>query len=110
MDEVTIQCKVTAVHPAFDQIGNEYVCVEFAVETKPVSFTAMPTSAPPEAQAIMPILSQIPKMFSQGKVYSNRLVLYFTPEEWEHLTRRYAYGEEYEVKVDKNGVIQVTPI
>jgi hypothetical protein len=70
----------------------------------------MPTNVPPEAQVIMPILTQIPKMFQQGKAYSNRLVLYFTPAEWERLARKYAYGEEYEIKVDKNGVIQVTPI
>jgi hypothetical protein len=99
---------VTSIHPFFDQFGNEFICVEFTVEAqRPPSFVQMPRDAPQEISVVMPIISQIPKMFPQPKVYSNRLFLFLTTQEWERIQRKYQYGDEAEVNIDSNGSINV---
>lgn len=111
LNRLSFSCKVTSIHPFFDPFGNEFVCVEFAVEAeKPPSIVSMPTNVPKEISMVMPIISQIPRMFPQSKVYSNRLVFYFTSPEWDRLPRKYQFGEEIEVVVEQNGSIHVTPI
>ncbi len=109
--KLSFSCRVSSIHPFFDPFGNEFVCVEFAMEAqRPPSVVSMPTNVPEEVSMVMPIISQIPKMFAQSKIYSNRLVLYFTTLEWSRLRRKYQFGDEVEVAVDQNGSIQVTPI
>lgn len=108
---VRFDCKVTAIHPAFDQNGNEYVCVEFAHEAaqQPLVFT-LPPDAPPEAQAFLPLLQSIPRaLLRPPKTYSNRLVIYFTTEEWERLPTPYKVGDVFTVTVDSSGTITVKP-
>ena len=107
---VKFECKVTSIHPAFDPNGNEYVCVEFAYESaqQPMVFT-LPPEAPPEAQAFLPLLQSIPKAFLRPpKTYSNRLVIYLTPEEWERLPTPYKVGDVFSVSIDQGGSITVT--
>ena len=105
---VVIGCKVISIRPSFDAYGNESVCVEFGVESKrPPSVISMPANAPQELSFIAPLLSQIPKMLPQTKVYSRRLAVYFTPEEWDRLPRKYQYGDEVEIRVMKDGKIEI---
>lgn len=102
---VKFDCKVTSIHPAFDANGNEYICVEFAYESaqQPTVFT-MPPDAPAEAQAFLPLLQSIPKtLLRPPKTYSNRLVIYITPEEWEKLPTTYRVGDVFNVSIEQNG-------
>lgn len=106
---VKFDCKVTSIHPAFDQNGNEYVCVEFSYEStqQPVVFT-LPQDAPPEMQALLPILQSIPRtLLRPPKTYSNRLVIYLTPEEWERLPSPYKVGDVFTITIDQSGTITV---
>ena len=104
MSDVTFVCKVTAVHPSNDAYGNEYV--EFAFEPpKPPSIVQMPPNMPQEFSMVMPLITQIPKMLSQSKAYSNRLILYLTPQEWDKLKRKYQFGDETEIKISSEGSI-----
>mgnify|MGYP001041898232 FL=1 len=108
MSEVTFTCRVTAVHPHYDPFGNEYVCAEFSVEApRPPSVIQMPKEAPEELSAVIPIVSQIPRMMAHGKAYTNRLVLFLTVEEWEKMERKYQYGDDAEVAIGKDGSIHV---
>jgi hypothetical protein len=108
MSEVTFSCRATAVHPHYDPFGNEYVCVEFSVEApRPPSFFQMPKEIPEELSAVIPIVSQIPKMMTHGKAYTNRLVLFLTVQEWEKMERKYQYGDDAEVAISKDGSIHV---
>ncbi|MCJ7505419.1 arcadin 1 [Candidatus Bathyarchaeota archaeon] len=108
MSEVAFPCRITAVHPHYDPFGNEYVCVEFSVEAqRPPSVIQMPRGAPEELSAVIPIISQIPKMMVQGKAYSNRFVLFLTVQEWEKMERKYQYGDDAEVTIGKDGSIHV---
>ncbi len=108
MSGVAFPCRVTAVHPHYDAYGNEYVCVEFSVEAqRPPSVIQMPKEAPEELSAVIPIVSQIPKMMVHGKAYSNRLVLFLTVQEWERMERKYQYGDDAEVSIGRDGSISV---
>ena len=105
---VSIACKVISIHPTFDHYGSEYVCVEFGIEAKkPPTVMSLPANIPQEASFIVPILSQIPKLIPQPKTYSKRLTLYFTSEEWSRLPRKYQFGDEVEIRVLKDGSIQI---
>jgi len=106
-----IHCKVTGIRPFFDSFGNEFVCVEFGIEAeRPPTVMSTPTSTPPEMSFIMPIISQIPKMIPQGKIYTSRLVLFLTTREWENVVKKYQYGDEVEIKIDKDGTLRVNPL
>lgn len=96
------------MHPSFDQFGNEFVCIEFSVEAeRPPSFVQMPRDVPQEVSAVMPIISQIPKMFPQAKAYSNRLVLFLRVDEWNRLQRKYQYGDDVQIRVAADGSINI---
>ena len=107
MVETTINCKVTAVHPTFDGMGGELISIEFAIESQQTSVVAMPSNSSPEIMAVMPILKQLPRMFPQARAYTNRLVLYLTIQEWERLTKKYSYGDEFEIGVTEDGTVAV---
>lgn len=108
MDEVSFVCKVNSIHPSIDSYGNEYVCVEFAVEAqRPPSIIQMPQNVPQELSAVMPLLSQIPKMLPHGRTHANRLMIFLTPQEWERLRRKYQFGDEAEVKIAADGSVNV---
>ncbi|MHC1586495.1 MAG: arcadin 1 [Candidatus Hecatellaceae archaeon] len=105
---VSIPCKVISVHPSFDAYGSEYVCVEFGIEAqKPPTVMSLPANLPQEASFIIPILSQLPKLMPQAKTYSKRLALYFTVEEWDRLPRKYQFGDEVEIRVMRDGTINI---
>ncbi|MCX8176309.1 MAG: hypothetical protein N3E48_03655, partial [Candidatus Bathyarchaeota archaeon] len=71
-NEININSKVVSIHPFFDVYGNEYVCVEFGIEAqKPPTVMSMPPNIPQELSIVMPLITQLPRMFSQGKVYTN---------------------------------------
>ena len=109
--EYVIICRVNAIRSSHDPYGNEYVCVELAAEAqRPPTLIQMPKDAPQELSFVLPILSQIPKMLPQPKVYVNRLVAFFTIQEWERLKDKYRYGDEVEVKIGRDGSISVKPI
>lgn len=77
------------------------MCVEFSVEAdRPPNVIQMPKDTPQELSAVIPIVSQIPKMIVQSKTYANRMILFFSPQEWERMRRKYQYGDEVEVKVE----------
>ena len=104
----SIACKVISVHPSYDPYGNEYVCVEFGIEAKkPPTVMSLPPNLPQEVSFIVPLLSQIPKMVPQAKAYSKRLAVYFTPEEWDRIPRKYQFGDEVEIRVMKDGSLRV---
>jgi hypothetical protein len=107
MSETIIGCKVTAVHPTFDATGGELICVEFSVEAKQANVFAMPSNASPEVMAVMPLLKQLPKMLPQSRAYNNRLILYLATQEWEKLTKKYSYGDEFEIRITGDGTITV---
>ena len=108
MNDVTITCKVISIQPFFDGYGNEFVCIEFGVEaSKPPTVVSVPSNVPQEISSVMPILTQIPKMVHQRRIYNNRLVLYLTKSEWEYLSRKYQYNDEVEIKVEKEGIIHL---
>ncbi|PSN97275.1 hypothetical protein B9Q11_04510 [Candidatus Marsarchaeota G2 archaeon ECH_B_SAG-F08] len=106
---IKFECKVTAIHPAFDANGNEYVCVEFSYEsTQQPAVLTLPPEAPPEAKAFLPLLQSIPKAFLRPvKTYSNRLTIYLTPEEWDNLPTPYRVGDTFTVTIEQNGEILV---
>ncbi|RLI05623.1 hypothetical protein DRO26_01660 [Candidatus Bathyarchaeota archaeon] len=108
-EEITVNCKIISIRPFFDGYGNEFVCVEFGVEAqKPPAVMSLPSGLPQEISFLVPILTQIPKMFTQKKIYSKRIVLYLTNQEWERMERKYHYGDEVEVKINrKNGMIKL---
>ncbi|MEM3670385.1 MAG: arcadin 1 [Thermoprotei archaeon] len=105
---VRFECKVTSIHPAFDANGNEFVCVEFAYESaQPPSVLTLPKDAPPEASAFIPLLQSLPKtLFRTQKSYSNRLVVYLTPDEWEKLPTPYRVGDSYTVSIGQSGELE----
>lgn len=108
MGEITIGCRVNSIRPINDPYGNEFVCVEFAMESqKPPALIQFPKDVPQEVSAMIPIISQIPKMFPQVTAYTNRLTLLLTTAEWERLQRKFQFGEEAEIKVENNGEIRV---
>ena len=107
MSETMIGCKVTAVHPTFDAMGGELICVEFSVEARQANVIAMPSDTSPEVMAVMPLLKQLPKMLPQARAYNNRLVLYLTTQEWEKLNKKYSYGDEFEIRIANDGTITV---
>jgi hypothetical protein len=111
LGNLSFSCKVTSIHPFFDPFGNEFVCVEFSMEAqRPPNVISMPSNATKEMSMVMPIISQIPKIFPQSRIYSNRLILYFTTQEWDRLLKKYRFGDEVEVTVEQSGTIHVTPI
>jgi len=110
-EEIVITCKITSIRPYFDAYGNEFVCVEFGVEAqKPPTVMSMPQNLPSEMSFVMPILTQIPKILPQTKLYNNRLILFLTTLEWEKLVRKYQYGDEVEIRVGKDGTLRLVPI
>lgn len=114
LNTITIICKVISIHPFFDSNRNEYVCIEFGIEMpKPPTVVSMPSNIPKEVSSVIPILTQIPKIFGQTKTYdkySNRLILFLTKSEWESLSRKYQYGDEVELRIEKDGTIHLVPI
>ena len=111
MDEITINCRIVAIHPFFDEHRNEFVCIKFGVESsKPPTVVSMPTNVSKEVASIMPLLTQIPKMMSKPNVYNNRLILFLTKPEWNSLTRKYQYHDEVDIKISKDGTIQLAHI
>ena len=108
MAERIIRCKVISIHPAHDIFGNEYVCIEFGVESQPPpAFAVMPRDVPQEISAIMPIISQIPKMFGQARAYAKRFVLFLTQDEWGWLEKRPQYGDEVELVLRSDGSFSI---
>lgn len=113
MSEVSFVCKVVSVHPSNDPYGNEFVCVEFALEAqRPPNVVQLPANVPQEISALIPLLSQIPKIlpFGQARSYANRLLLYLTPQEWDRIKRKYQFGDEAEVKIAADGSIHLQVI
>ena len=88
------------------------VCIEFSVEAqKPPTVMSFPSNVPQEFSFVIPILSQIPKMFSQGKTYTHRLVLFLTNQEWERMEHKYQYNDEIEIRINrKDGTIRIIPV
>jgi len=108
LEEISFICKVNAIHPSVDSYGNEYVCIEFAVESqRPPSVIQMPPNMPQELSALVPLLSQIPRMLPHARAHSNRLVIFLTPQEWDRMKRKFQFGDEAEVKIGPDGAIKV---
>lgn len=68
----------------------------------------MPKDAPAEAQAFLPFLQALPKtLFRAQKAYSNRVVVYLTPDEWENLPAPYRVGDTYQVSIGQTGELEL---
>ncbi|MFQ6074983.1 MAG: hypothetical protein ACE5Z5_02450 [Candidatus Bathyarchaeia archaeon] len=115
MGEVRFTIKVVAVHPAYDNQGNEYVCVEFGYRPPRIP-TMVPTDVPREVSEMIEASSKMvrvmvpPQLQAQMHRYANRLVIYLSTNEWENLLQKYTAGDEFEVVVKNDGGISVTRV
>jgi hypothetical protein len=113
MSETVISIKVFSIHPASDQQGTEYVCVEFGY--KPPK---MPTMVPVdvsrdvsdmiEASKSMVQVLVPPQLRSQLTNYAHRLTLFLTTDEWDNLEQRYTVGDEFKVIIRTDGSLLMT--
>ena len=110
MSEITFNIKVTAIHPAYDSQGNEYVCIEFGYKPPQVP-TMIPTNVPREVsdmiQASKDVVKVVlpPQLQAQWRTYANRLALYLTVFEWEKLKHKYTVSDEFTVTLKNDGSI-----
>ncbi len=110
MSEIKFTVKVVSVHPAYDNQGNEYICVECGYRPPQVP-TMLPLGVPSEVSEMIEASRQMvkvvvpPQLQAQMHTYANRLVVYLTTSEWESLQVRYTAGDEFEVIVKSDGSI-----
>jgi len=100
--------KVIAVHPFYDNQGNEYICVEYGFKPPQIP-TIVPSGLPTDVSEIVKASKEMmrvivpPQVQAQMHKYANRLILYLTLSEWDKLQEKYTAGDEFEVIVGLNG-------
>lgn len=110
MSEVTFTIKVTAIHPAYDNQGNEYICIEFGYRP-PQMPTMIPTNVSREISDMIEASRDVvkimvpPQIQAQWRIYANRLTLFLNPEEWENLQQKYTVSDEFVVTLKPDGNI-----
>ena len=113
MSEIIFMIKVFSIHPAYDQQGVEYVCVEFGYRP-PRMPTMVPSDMPKEVSDMIEASKDMvkvivpPQLRSQMTSYSNRLTLFLTADEWEGLQQRYTVGDEFKIIIRPEGSILMT--
>ena len=112
MVEIIFTVKVFAIHPAYDQQGMEYICVEFGYRPPRIP-TMIPSDMPKEVSDIIEASKDmvkviVPQFRSQLMSYANRLTLFLTSEEWEGLQQRYTVGDEFKVMIRPDGSLLMT--
>lgn len=102
--------KVTAIHPAYDNQGNEYICIEFGFRPPRIP-TMIPTSVPDEVSEMIKASRDVvkvmvpPQLQAQWRTYANRLSLFLTLDEWENLQQKYTVSDEFNITIQSNGNI-----
>lgn len=115
MSEITFNVKVTAIHPAYDNQGNEYICIEFGYRPPQIP-TMIPTNISREVSDMIDASRDIvkvivpPQIQAQMRTYANRLALYLTTDEWENLQNKYTVSDEFTVKLKNNASIIVNKL
>ena len=115
MSEIVFTIKVFSVHPATDQQGTEYVCIEFGHKPPKIP-TMVPLNMPREISDIMEASKDIvnvlvpPQLRSQLTNYVNRLTIFLTTDEWYNLQQRYTVGDEFKVIMRTDGSLLMTKI
>ncbi len=115
MSEITFTVKVTAIHPAYDSQGNEYISIEFGFRPPQIP-TMIPTNVPREVSDMIEASRDVarvilpPQIQAQWKTYANRLILFLTQEEWENLQQKYTVSDEFTVALRTDGNITMKKI
>jgi len=115
MSEITFNAKVTSIHPAYDNQGKEYICIEFGYRP-PQMPTMIPTSVPKEVSDIFEASRDAikvivpPQLQAQMRTYASRLALYLTTDEWESLQRKYTVSDEFTITLKSDGSITVNKL
>ena len=115
LSEIIFLIRVFSIHPAYDQQGTEYVCVELGFKP-PRMPTMIPSDMPKEVSDIIEASKDMvkvivpPQLRTQLMNYANRLTIFLTPEEWENLQKRYTVGDEFKVMIRPDGSLLMTEI
>ena len=115
LNEIVFSIKVFSVHPAYDQQGTEYVCVEFG-NKPPRMPTMVPADMPREVSDMLEASKSMvnvivpPQLRSQLTGYANRLTIFLTTDEWDNLQQKYTIGDEFKVIMGTDGNLLVTKI
>ena len=115
LEEIVFSIKVFSIHPAYDQQGTEYVCVEFGYKPP-----RMPTMVPLDmskevsdmieaSKSMMKVLVPL-QLGSQLTNYVNRLTIFLTNDEWDNLQQRYTVGDEFKAIMRTDGSLILTKI
>ena len=113
MSDFIFSIKVFSIHPAYDQQGAEYVCVEFGYKPPKIPImvpvnTSKEVSDIIEASRSMAKVRVPPQLRSQLSNYTNRLTLFLTNYEWKNLQQRYTVGDELKVIMGADGSLLMT--
>lgn len=112
MSSITLAIKVVAVHPSYDNQGNEYICVEFGYRAPQIP-TMVPASVPKEISDVIEAGRDMvrvmvpPQLQAQMSRYSSRLMLFLTVDEWERLQQKYTVGDVFEVVLKLDGSMEM---
>jgi len=115
LSKTTFDIKVTSIHPAYDNQGNEYICVEFGFRSFQMPMM-IPTNVPKEVSEMIEASRDVvkvivpPQLQAQWRTYANRLTLFLTMEEWESLQQKYTVSDEFNVIIKKDGSIIVNRV
>jgi len=113
LSEIVFIIKVFSIHPAYDQQGMEYICVEFGYKP-PKMPTMVPADMPKEFSDMIEASKDMvkviipPQLRSQMMSYANRLTLFLTSDEWEGLQQRYTVGDEFKIIIRPDGSLLMT--
>lgn len=115
LSEIVFSIKVFSIHPASDQQGTEYICVEFGVKPPKIPTMVPITSSREVSDMIEASKSMVnimvpPQLRSQLTRYVSRLTLYLTSDEWNDLQQRYTVGDEFKIILRKDGSLLMTKI
>ena len=115
MSDIIFNSKVTSIHPAYDNQGNEYICIEFGYRP-PQMPTMIPANMSKEVSDMIEASRDVvkvivpPQIQAQMRTYANRLALYLTMDEWENLQRKYTVSDEFTVIIKSDGNISITKL
>ena len=115
LSEIVFSIKVFSIHPAFDQQGTEYICVEFGhkppkIPTMVPINTSKEVSDMIEASKSMINVIVPPQLRLQLMNYANRLTIFLTTDEWDNLQQRYTVGDEFKVIMRTDESLLMTKI
>ena len=115
LSEIVFSIEVFSIHPAYDQQGTEYVCVEFGYRP-PRMPTMVPADMPRDVSDMIEASKHMVKVFvspqlrSQLTNYASRLTIFLTNDEWDNLQQKYTVGDELKVIMRTDGSLLMTKI